>query len=710
MPLGNGMLGALVWQKGDKLRISLDRADLWDERQALNLNKFNFKWVRQQVQKNQYDTVQKLGDRPYEVSPYPTKIPAGALEFNIAPFGKIISNVLDISRGLNTVKFGSGVVCNIYVHAVKQVGYFGFENLPSTQIIPELIIPGYNNAKNGNEGNSVEGMGLQKLGYAKGVVTRSDSSILYHQPTSKGNYYEIYVQWKKISKNHVVGAWTISVNQPAKMQVLLLTGDEPTGWAAHQEWWNNFWGKSSISIPDEQLEKQYYLELYKLGCVARKGAPAITLQAIWTADNGNLPPWKGDFHNDLNTQLSYWPCYVSNHLEEAATFTDWLWSIRNENKKYTKQYFGVDGLNVPGVATLHGRPMGGWIQYSLSPTVCAWVAQHFYWQWKYSMDKKLLLDKVYPYLHDVAVYLEHITYLKDGKRKLPLSSSPEYNDNNIHAWFTDWTNYDLALVKFLFKAAKEVCDSAGKKEEATKWMKLLDQLPGYSVNETGLTVASGQNLSVSHRHLSPYMAIYPLGLLDNGNDSDKNIITKSLRHIEQKGTGEWCGYTFSWMACIYAQAKQADSAARMLQIFASNFCGLNSFHLNGDQKGGQYSHFTYRPFTLEGNFAFAQGVHEMLLQSNHGYIEVLPATPESWRDIAFSGLRSEGAFLVSVQKKNGMVEEVKIHAEHEGRMKVKLPFKTFGLTGSSAKYTVTEDILSIPMKKGQTVVIKNGDE
>jgi hypothetical protein len=64
------------------------------------------------------------------------------------------------------------------------------------------------------------------------------------------------------------------------------------------KWWKDFWSKSSVKLPDELIEKQYYLELYKLGSVSRKGAPAITLQAVWTADNGSLPPWKGDFHND----------------------------------------------------------------------------------------------------------------------------------------------------------------------------------------------------------------------------------------------------------------------------------------------------------------------------------------------------------------------------------------------------------------------------
>ena len=32
IPLGNGMLGCLIWEREGKLRLSLDRADLWDLR------------------------------------------------------------------------------------------------------------------------------------------------------------------------------------------------------------------------------------------------------------------------------------------------------------------------------------------------------------------------------------------------------------------------------------------------------------------------------------------------------------------------------------------------------------------------------------------------------------------------------------------------------------------------------------------------------
>ncbi len=444
--------------------------------------------------------------------------------------------------------------------------------------------------------------------------------------------------------------------------------------------------------------------------MARKGAPAITLQAIWTADNGNLPPWKGDFHNDLNTQLSYWPAYTSNHLEEAKTFTDWLWKIKKENERYTRQYFGVPGLNVPGVTTLSGYPMGGWIQYSLSPTISAWLSQHFYWQWKYSMDKNFLETRAYPYLNEVAVFLENISYMENGKRKLPLSSSPEYNDNRISAWFTNTTNYDLSLMKYAFNAAADVADAMNKKEEALHWKKINAELPALDVNETGLTIAPGFTRKDSHRHHSNLMSIYPLGLLNADNEKDKMIIDSSLRWMEKTGTGQWCGYSFSWTASLYARVKDGDAAAKELKIFASNFCSPNSFHLNGDQKGGQYSTFTYRPFTLEGNFAFAQGLNEMLLQSYSGVIEVFPAVPSEWKDISFNNFLAEGAFEVSAEKDNGQVQQVKIVSKAGGLLRLKLPFKTFYLVDSKKEYQLENNVLLVRMHKDESIIIKNGFE
>ena len=314
-----------------------------------------------------------------------------------------------------------------------------------------------------------------------------------------------------------------------------------------------------------------------------------------------------------------------------------------------------------------------------------------------------------PYILEAASFLDHMTEM-DSVRNLPLSSSPEYFDNSIKAWFKKFTNYDLALTTSLFDNAWAAVFFSGQENLAKYWLRAKSQLPSFDVNETGLTVAAGQNLEVSHRHHSPYMAIYPLCLLNIEDNKEKDIIEKSIQHIENKGSSQWCGYSFSWMACIYARAKQADKAVKQLQIFASNFCSSNSFHLNGDQKGGQYSTFTYRPFTLEGNFAFAQGVHELLLQTRNGYVEIFPAVPASWKNVSFKTLRTEGAFLVSAERVGGVVSEVKITAEKGGKLSMKMPFKTFFITNLQKKYKVEQGILDVDLEKGETIIIKNGYE
>jgi len=86
LPLGNGTLGALVWRRGGKVRLSLDRANLWDLRPMENLKgpEWTWRWVLDKWRKNEYKDVQDRFDRPYDVNPAPTKIPAGALELDLS--------------------------------------------------------------------------------------------------------------------------------------------------------------------------------------------------------------------------------------------------------------------------------------------------------------------------------------------------------------------------------------------------------------------------------------------------------------------------------------------------------------------------------------------------------------------------------------------------------------------------------------------------
>lgn len=407
-------------------------------------------------------------------------------------------------------------------------------------------------------------------------------------------------------------------------------------------------------------------------------------------------------HNDLNTQLSYWPAFSGNYKEGVASFTDWLWSIKKECERYTSGYFQVQGLDVPGVCTLSGAPMGGWIQYSLSPTVSSWLAQDFYQQWQYWRDTAFLRDRAYPYLASVATFLSNITVLKNGVRTLPLSSSPEIHDNDPKAWFPTNTNYDQALMTYVFKSAASAAAVLKKPSEAAHWKQLADQMGPLAQDAQGLSIAVGAPQTESHRHMSPFMAIYPLGLLSPDNASDTSLINRSLEHISALGTREWVGYSFCWAGCLFARNYQGDSAGRYLTIFATNFVSSNSFHLNGDQKKGQYSAFTYRPFTLEGNFAYAAGVQEMLLQSYNGYIRPFPALPKTWDKASFHQLRAEGGFLVDGDYDHGR-QTLSIQATVNGPMKLWVPSGHCTLDGVPVK--VSDHLLVRQMLQGQTLKV-----
>lgn len=679
VPLGNARIGQLVWQKEGNLRFSLDHYDLWDLRpteEFADSVKFRYRWIQERVAEGDEQAIWDVYDEPYSNKPAPAKIPCAALEFDPGSLGTVSDVRLFLNEALCRVRWDSGASLETFVNASAPVGWFRFKGISDPDFIPELKVPAYA-AEEGIERNSLS-LTLASLGYEQGDVVCDGNSIRYHQKGWEDFSYDVAVKWKRRG-DELIGAWSVSTS---------LDGDDASekvdealgrGWkkdfSAHLAYWGSFWDASSVTVPDSLIQKQYDNEMYKLGSASRQDSRPISLQAIWTADDGLLPPWKGDYHNDLNTQLSYWPVYTGNHLPEGEAFLNYLLDCRDEFRKYARDFYGVDGLMVPGVCTLDGHPMGGWPQYSFSPTTGAWVAQHFYLHWKYSADDSFLEEKAYPFMREVATALMQVSHIDDrGHRVLPLSTSPEIYNNSLQAWFKTMTNYDTSLMTFAFEAAAEMADSLGLADDARLWKGCRAEMQALDTRDDVLTFAEGFPYNESHRHFSNAMAIFPLGLLDwNDGEEARKVIKATIGALDAQGPEWWTGYSYSWLANMKARAMDGDGALEALRIFAECFCLPNTFHANGDQTRSGKSNFTYRPFTLEGNFAFASGLQQMLLQSQTGAIRVFPAVPSAWKDVSFEKLRARGAFLVSASMKEGQVERVEVYAEKGGRMTLVIP-------------------------------------
>lgn len=672
IPLGNGLTGGLLWGEKNQIRLSLDRGDLWDLRvpAAYKEDKWNYESLKALARQGAASKLNQRFDTPYSGCLYPTKLPGARLVITMAPTEQVNSFGLDLRRAIGWAELKD-----------RRVECF----FSATQPVALVKIPG-----SVPQFDLVANTAVKELGYEPAMVERNGNSIHVTQHTALGFDYVIQVQWKATPDGTLL-AVALTTNREQKDPLALARERTARvleqGWAAlwqsHARWWRDFWAASSVTVPDLDIQRHYNLVQYFYGAASRRYAPPIPLQGVWTADSGKLPPWKGDYHHDLNTQLTYWAYLASGHFDQGLSFLDFLWSLKPVHEQFAQTFYGTTGLVIPGVMALDGKPMGGWAQYSFSPTNGGWVALAFYKHWRYTMDPKFLQERAFPYCLAAAEALRGLlTPDAHGKLKLPLSSSPEIHNNSQQAWFTPNSNYDLAIMRTLFAAVVQMADHLGNKEQAEQWRHVLDQMDVLAVEPATdrLRVAPDESLQQSHRHLSHLMSIHPLGILNiDGNDHDRDVIRASLEQLRSLGTRAWTGYSFSWAAAMEARAGRPEDSLDFLQKYVHAFILRNGFHVNGDQTRSGLSGFTYRPFTLEGNFAAAQAVHEMLLQSwpvdmvdrPAPVIRLFPAVPWRWHAASFDRLRAEGGYVVSARRENNATIWFRIKATRDGVLQVR---------------------------------------
>ena len=113
--------------------------------------------------------------------------------------------------------------------------------------------------------------------------------------------------------------------------------------------------------PDHGLEALLFqYGRYLLISSSRPGSLPANLQGRW--NNSNTPPWRSDYHTDINVQMNYWLADQANLGDCFLPYADWLNSIHGVRRDETAAAFHSRGWTMHAENGVFGGSTWAWVE------------------------------------------------------------------------------------------------------------------------------------------------------------------------------------------------------------------------------------------------------------------------------------------------------------------------------------------------------------
>ncbi|MEO6520967.1 MAG: glycoside hydrolase N-terminal domain-containing protein [Mucilaginibacter sp.] len=491
-------------------------------------------------------------------------------------------------------------------------------------------------------------------------VSNADDVILYlAAATNFKNYKDISADANTIAKQRIVSAQAKTYTQVKLAHV-----------NDYKHYFNPFSvdlgsGKNEILPTDERIklfnatDDPGLLSLYiqyarylLIACSSPDSKLPANLQGIW--NDQITPPWGSKFTTNINLQMNYWSAEQLNLSACINPLFRMISDLSQTGHQTAQIHYNAPGWilhhntdiwlgTAPINASNHGIWQGG----------AAWLTRHLWEHYQYTQDK-IFLQQVYPEIKGAAEFFVS-TLVKDPKTGYLISTpsnSPE------HGGLVAGPTMDRQIIRDLFKnciAASEVLktDEPFRKILQEKYKQIApNQIGKYGQLQEWME--DKDDTADTHRHVSHLWGVYPgTDITWDATPTLMHAAEKSFQYRGDDGTG----WSLAWKVNLMARFKEGDHAMTLVNK-------LLSVAENGSAKerGGVYHNLfdAHPPFQIDGNFGGAAGIAEMLVQSQQGYIDLLPALPTALPNGELKGICTRGGFVLNIKWQNGKLQQVQV--------------------------------------------------